>query len=103
MNLNPFGTSTERCLSELRKLQQARGRLEAEVTADRARLDQLRASLADEELASLLDGEDAELLRREIGDLERRIAGRLQAKPKLIRADSRGPGGTGEGESGTDL
>jgi hypothetical protein len=74
----------ERSVSALRKLQQARNTLEAEVLADQAKLAELRENLGQTELNALLDNADPEPARRAIAEIEIKIAGRQAARPKLL-------------------
>jgi hypothetical protein len=73
-----------RCLSTLRKLQDARAKLETEALADEAKLRELRASLGAAELSALLEGADAGPVRRQIADLEAKLAGSEAARPQLL-------------------
>ena len=73
-----------KCLSTLRKLQDARAKLETEALADEAKLRELRASLGAAELSALLEGADAGPVRRQIADLEAKLAGSEAARPQLL-------------------
>jgi hypothetical protein len=77
-------TPIERIVSELARLQKARGELEAGVIEDRAKLTELRSTLGDVELAALLEGGDSGKVRSEIYSLDVRIEGRNAARPKLL-------------------
>jgi hypothetical protein len=77
-------TPIERIVSELARLQKARGELEAGVIEDRAKLCKLRSTLGDVELAALLEGGDSGKVRSEIYSLDVRIEGRNAARPKLL-------------------
>lgn len=73
----------ERSVSELRKLQGARHKLESEALLDTEQIAELRGDLADAEVSALLDGGDTKELRREIRDLEVKLEGLQAARPKL--------------------
>jgi hypothetical protein len=79
-----FGNTVDRCAADLRKLRDARERLESGLIDEQGRVQQLRGQLGDAELDALLEGEQPAQLREDIATLEASVSGRLAARPRLL-------------------